>query len=106
MLLTYAVATIIGSAWLLQMIQEKRLIWQRTPFDIPIGLFGASQILSPIFSLHPYTSFFGYYTRFHGGLLSTLTYVLFYYAFVQTMSRKTLKLFFLTTAIAAAAGML
>lgn len=94
MILVYGCATLILTSWLIKMVIDKRLIWRRTPLDIPILLFLGSQLLSTIFSLHPRTSFFGYYTRFHGGLLSTLTYIALYYAYVSNftnaMQRKVL----------------
>lgn len=37
-------------------------------------VFLASQILSALFSIDQHTSFFGYYSRFNGGLLSLLSY--------------------------------
>lgn len=61
----------------------QKIIFKRTPFDIPIALFLISQILSTIFSLDPHVSFWGYYSRFNGGLLSTISYIFLYYAFVS-----------------------
>src|SRR5207253_1588567 len=46
------------------------------------------QIISTIHSLDPYISWWGYYSRFNGGLLSTITYVLLYYAFVSNLGKK------------------
>jgi O-antigen ligase len=40
--------------------------------------------------MHPRTSWFGYYTRFNGGLLSTLTYVSLYYLIVEYFNAKQL----------------
>lgn len=65
------------------MILTSKFVFKRTPFDIPIGLFLLSQIISTIVSIDPYVSFWGYYTRFNGGLLSLLTYAFFYYAFTS-----------------------
>lgn len=41
-----------------------------------------------MFSLDQYVSFWGYYSRFNGGLLSTITYILLYYAFVSNLEKK------------------
>lgn len=101
MLLTYGVTVLILASWILRMIYEQRVIFRRTWFDLPIALFVISQILSTIFSIHPQTSFFGYYTRFHGGLLSILTYVTLYYAFVSNVEKKHLPNFFLALFAAA-----
>lgn len=38
----------------------------------------ATQALATATSIHPFTSFWGYYSRFHQGLLSTLAYTILY----------------------------
>lgn len=96
MVLTYFFATGILTCWLVQMILEKKFIFKRTYFDLPILIFVISQILSTIFSIHHQTSILGYYSRFHGGLLSTITYCTLYYAFVSNVSRKHLPSLFLS----------
>ncbi len=101
MLLTYAVTVIIGSLWISRMISEKRIFIRRTVFDIPIGLFLASQIISTVFSIDVHTSLFGYYTRFNGGLLSFLCYILLFYAFVSNVRKVHLPKLFLTTFVSA-----
>ncbi len=73
-------------AWFTKMILQKRITFQRTPLDIPIGLFLASQIISTIFSLDVHTSFWGYYSRFNGGLLSTIAYIFLYYALLSNFA--------------------
>ena len=82
MWLTYGISLIIIGAWLINSIIRKQLYVQKTPLDIPLILFLISQILSTIFSLDSHVSFWGYYSRFNGGLLSTIIYILLYYAFV------------------------
>jgi len=91
MLLVYSLTVLILGVWAGRMVVRQKIIFRRTRLDLPILLFLASQILSTIFSLHPRTSVFGYYTRFHGGLLSTLTYMALYYAFVSNISKKQIK---------------
>jgi len=83
MLTVYALTTIIVGAWLGRMILTKKIIFKRTPFDIPLLLFLISQFLSFLVSIDRHTSFWGYYSRFHGGLLSTICYLLLYWAFVS-----------------------
>lgn len=70
------------------MIMLGKLVFKRTPLDIPIALFLLSQILSTIFSMDPYVSFWGYYTRFNGGLLSLISYIFLYYAFASNLTEK------------------
>lgn len=88
MWLTWSLTIIIMFAWCSKMLVQKRFVIQRTPLDIPILLFLVSQIISTIFSLDQYVSFWGYYSRFNGGLLSTITYTLLYYAFVSNLEKK------------------
>jgi putative inorganic carbon (HCO3(-)) transporter len=101
MLLTYALTAVIGGLWVMRMIITKQLILKKSWLDIPIMLFIASQILSTLFSMHPTTSWFGYYTRFHGGLLSTLTYTVLFYAFVSNVHKRQVVAFIATLLIAA-----
>lgn len=88
MWLTWGLTIIIVLTWSTKMILQKRFYLQRTPLDIPIVLFLLSQIISTMFSLDPYVSFWGYYSRFNGGLLSTVTYIVLYYAFVSNLEKK------------------
>ncbi len=82
MVVTYGLTIIIVTAWLIQMVTDKEIRVAKTPLDIPIALFVASQLLSALFSMDPHVSWFGYYSRFNGGMFSILSYVLLYYAFV------------------------
>lgn len=77
--------------------------YKNRDFSLPISssklisysllFFLASQIISTIFSIHPYTSFWGYYSRFHGGLLTTICYTIIYFSAVKWLNKKsTLKL--------------
>lgn len=88
MWLTYGLAIVIAVAWFSKTLVQKQLKVQRTALDIPLGLFLLSQIISTIFSLDQHISFWGYYSRFNGGLLSLITYIFLYYAFVSNVSLK------------------
>lgn len=99
MILTYLFAVVIVGTWIMRMILEERFIFKRTSFDIPIAAFFISQLLSTIFSIHPYTSFFGYYSRFHGGLLSTITYIALFYAFISNVPARHLPKYLLSLAL-------
>jgi len=83
MWLVWGLNIIIAMSWFTKMILERRFYFQRTPLDIPIGIFLLSQTISTIFSLDSHVSFWGYYSRFNGGLLSLITYVFLYYAFLS-----------------------
>ena len=86
MWLTFGLTGIVAGAWITQMIAEKRIAIQRTPLDIPIVLFLISQILATLFSMDQHVSWWGYYSRFNGGLFSTICYITLYYAFVSTLN--------------------
>jgi putative inorganic carbon (HCO3(-)) transporter len=100
MLLVYGFTIIVASLWTARMIVEKKLIVKATIFDWPLLFFLVTQTLSTIFSIHPHTSIFGYYTRFHGGLLSTLSYLLLFYALVSNFDRKQLSRLWLSIFVA------
>jgi len=86
---TYSLTVLIISAWSIRLLVEKRLIFRRTLLDIPLIVFLVSQILSTIFSIDKRTSLLGFYSRFHGGLASTFSYTLLYWAWVSNMNKKT-----------------
>ena len=77
----WEVSLFILFLWVAKMLITKKFMFQRTPLDIPIALFLLSQLISTIFSMDPYVSFWGYYSRFNGGFLSILSYLFLYYAF-------------------------
>jgi putative inorganic carbon (hco3(-)) transporter len=94
----YLIAIAILTTWAVDTIVSKRFTLARTPLNLPIALFVLVQIITTLTSIHPHTSIFGYYSRFHGGLLSTLSYSLLYYAFVTYIpkSRSTTQTYLIT----------
>lgn len=104
MWLVFIYSLLIFFLWGAKMIIQKRFEVRRTPFDIPLLLFLLSQIISTVISLDPHTSFWGYYSRFNGGLLSTISYIFLYYAFATNILasekeeslKKTYKMLFAT----------
>jgi O-antigen ligase len=78
----YAIAAAIFSLWVLDSLRRHTVFAHKTPLDIPIIIFMTSQLLSYLFSIDRHTSFFGYYGRFNGGLLSLLIYTFLYYGFM------------------------
>src|SRR5260370_40250000 len=81
MWLAFAITVIIALSWFSKMVFQRRFFIQRTPLDIPLALFLLSQIFSTIFSLDQHVSWWGYYSRFNGGLLFTNCFIFFLYAF-------------------------
>lgn len=91
MIFVYIMSIAIGMLWGLRMILERRFIWRSSPFDVVLWTFLLSQVLSTIFSMHPRTSWFGYYTRFNGGLLSTITFIGLFHAFLANLNKQQVK---------------
>ena len=101
LMLTYLIAILIGCVWAIRCILAKKLIFKRTPLDIPLLIFLGFSILSLVFSIDVHTSWYGYYSRWNGGLLSLLTYSFLYWAYVSNMTKKsTLSLVTLSLATA------
>ena len=88
MVLVYILTTLIVAAWLTRGALVNKFIFHRTVLDIPLLIFIGSQFISTVFSIDPFTSWFGYYSRFNGGLLSVISYSLLYWAFVSNLDRK------------------
>ena len=88
MILTYYCTAAIAGLWLARMVWHRTVILKPTPLDVPLLLFLASQLIATFFSIEPYTSLLGYYSRFHGGLVSTFCYVILYYSFVSNATRR------------------
>jgi putative inorganic carbon (HCO3(-)) transporter len=84
--LTFGLTIVIAVAWFSKMMVLKQFKIQKTPLDIPILLFLASQIISTIFSIDRHVSLWGYYSRFNGGLYSIIAYIFLYYAFVSNLA--------------------
>jgi len=81
--LVYLFTSLIVSLWLVRMILEKRFVFRKTVLFWPLIVFFLSQLLSTLFSIDPHTSLYGYYSRFHGGLLSTISCLALYFALVS-----------------------
>ncbi len=91
MLLVYAFSSLILVLWLMRTVLDKKITFNPTFLFYPLVIFLASQIISTLFSLDPHTSLYGYYSRFHGGLLSTVSYLILYFAFTSNAKASDLK---------------
>lgn len=85
---TYTLACLIASLWIIKMIVAKKVIFRKTTLDIPIIFFLVSQLLSTLVSIDTRTSLLGYYSRFHGGLASSFTYAILYWAYVSNIKAR------------------
>ncbi len=88
MVLVYILTTLITGVWLSRCLVERRFVFRRTILDIPLLAFFGSQLISTVFSIDPLTSWLGYYSRFNGGLVSTICYSLLYWAWVSNLDAK------------------
>ncbi len=83
MLFIYAITGSVLSLWLYEWIGTGKFVFKRTVFDKFLLLFVGAQTLATVFSIDRHTSFFGYYGRFDGGLLSIFAFVVLYYGLVS-----------------------
>lgn len=91
MVFVYLLTVLITSSWLVKCIFARKFLFRRTILDIPLVLFLLSLAISTYFSIDVRTSLLGYYSRFHGGLLSYLSYSLLYWGFVSTLDQEKTK---------------
>lgn len=110
MVLVYIITSLIVGAWAIRCILEKKFIFRRTILDIPLFVFFGTQLISTFLSIDFYTSIFGYYSRFNGGLISTVCYLLLYWAFVSNFEKsdtlKLIKVWFASAALVSAYAVL
>jgi O-antigen ligase len=86
---------IIIVAWCIHMFQthDYKLYLRPSIIHYSVFIILITHSLATIFSIHPYTSFWGYYSRFHGGLLTTICYTIIYFTATKWLDKKsTLKL--------------
>jgi len=79
MYFVYLLTVLIATFHLIDVFQKKAPLRRKTFLDIPLLLFFISQLISTFYSIDPHTSFFGYYSRLNGGLLSLICYLLLYF---------------------------
>lgn len=93
----YTLTIVVLALWAAESLIGGKLIFRRTALDLPLAIFLLSQTISTVFSIDRYTSVFGYYGRFHGGLLSMFVFAILYWGFVALIDhRKTAKFMWAT----------
>ena len=78
MYFVYLLTVLITTFHLINVLQKRVPLIKKTFLNVPLTLFLISQIISTIYSIDPHTSFFGYYSRLNGGLLSLICYIILY----------------------------
>lgn len=91
MWMTFGFTVAIATLWVMKIIAQKKITIPKTPLDIPLALFVIAHIIATIFSLDQHISLWGYYSRFNGGLLSILSYVFLFYAFISNCTKRDAK---------------
>lgn len=102
MMLVYATTIVTLALWTIKSILANKVIFRKTFLDLPLLLFLLAQGASTFFSIDRHTSIWGYYTRPYGGLISTTTFAILYWAYVSNMQKRETKntiRFLLTSAI-------
>lgn len=79
---------IITSLWLAKIILKGKIEFSTTPLDIPLLFFVLANSISTYFSIDYHLSIFGYYSRFNGGVISTICYALLYFAFTNNIKKE------------------
>ena len=82
-------ALIITLAWAIHIYKTHDFkIFKPSAMSYALLAILLTQALATIFSIHPYTSFWGYYSRFHQGLLTTICYTIIYFASLKWLDNK------------------
>ncbi len=87
MLFVYASTVLITTGWLTKIILQKQINFKKNPLNLPVIIFLISQLISTFLSIDVHTSIWGYYSRFHGGLISSFCYVLLFWAFINNIKK-------------------
>lgn len=74
-----------------QRYTDLRIYGFTNPISISIIAILTTQLLATVFSINPYTSFWGYYSRFHQGLLTTICYTILYFAATVYLDKKSVQ---------------
>ncbi|OGF23347.1 hypothetical protein A2Y83_01370 [Candidatus Falkowbacteria bacterium RBG_13_39_14] len=78
--LIWLITGISALIWFFRMIiLEGRVIWKRTPLDIPVLIFLAANFLIYLFSIDRFLSLWGSYGTFSQSFLNVLAFVLLFF---------------------------
>ena len=85
LLTIYLITGIVLALWVARMIIARKWIFRGAPLLYMIIFFFVTQLISAFFSIDKQTSFYGYYGRFNGGILSIGAYILLCLAYVSNI---------------------
>ncbi|MBP9702703.1 O-antigen ligase family protein [Candidatus Woesebacteria bacterium] len=85
----------ILTAWIIDILVNKKTFdpkyFVKNPISVAVLAVLATQLIATIFSINPYTSFWGYYSRYHQGLLTTICYTVVYFAATIYLDKKSIQ---------------
>jgi len=89
------------AVWLMKVLREGKINWQKTPLNLPIIMFLFICGLSTLFSVSPRLSFWGMHGFYFEGFLSFLCYGIIYFIAVNYVAdkRKVLKTLLIASVI-------
>ncbi len=73
--------------YILNFLLQGRVIFTRTPFDIPLLIILVTAAISPFLSPSVNTAIFGNMARVHGSLMSIVVYIIFYFLLVSHLKK-------------------
>ncbi len=86
LLLIAATATLLILASVSSILEGKFSL-TRSPFDLPLLMLGVVLVLSTIFTQSKWISILGNLPRVHGGMVSYIIYILFYFALIAHVKK-------------------
>ena len=93
----YFITTLILLSHSINYFRKQTSLFVKHPLNFSLLIFIASQIIATIFSIDRYTSFFGYYSRLNGGLLSLLVFSTLFFILPNYLDTKYIKKIFIFT---------
>lgn len=84
-LLLFAVSSLLFLVWIAKMIiLDKKLVFVKTPLDMPIIIFISLALFSTVLSVDKISSVLGFYGRFSDSLMVYLSLAMFYFVGVNS----------------------
>jgi tetratricopeptide (TPR) repeat protein len=94
-ILLWLLTGLAAALWLIKTFAvDKKIIYQRTPIDLPILIFLIFWAVSAVFSIDRFSSFFGYYGRFTDAWFTSAALALFYFLASQAIVKEQIVKFF------------
>lgn len=88
MYLIYFFTILIATTHLYNYLKGRVSLYRQSPLNFPLLIFIFCQFISTFFSIDSHTSFFGYYSRLNGGLLSLLSFSILFFIITIYISPK------------------